>query len=72
MEVDRTVGPVDKFTPGFTGGMKNLYEFVTKRIAHYDEDRNDPTKEGLRNISPWLHLGKIVILEYRVSCETSE
>ena len=58
LQVDRTVAPVDKFVPGYTGGMENLFEFINGKIAHYDEDRNDPTKDGLSNISPWLHFGK--------------
>lgn len=59
LEVDRTVGPVNLFVPGYRGGMKNLFDFVTKRIRGYDEDRNDPTKDGLSKVSPWLHFGQI-------------
>lgn len=67
--MDRTVEPVDKFTAGYTGGMKNLFDFVTKRIRGYDEDRNDPTKDyALSNVSPWLHFGNILELIDSIGC----
>ncbi|XP_065203247.1 deoxyribodipyrimidine photo-lyase-like [Planococcus citri] len=59
LEVDRSVGPVTTFTPGYNAGMKNLYEFVSSRVKIYDDARNDPTKGALSNISPWLHFGQI-------------
>ena len=57
LEVNRSVGPVDTYTPGYTAGMKNLYEFVSSRVKIYDDARNDPTKRALSNVSPWLHFG---------------
>ncbi|XKL67184.1 hypothetical protein PGB90_010604 [Kerria lacca] len=59
LEVDKTIKPVSSITPGFRGGMKNLYEFLRDRIQFYVEYRNDPTKNGLSNMSPWLHFGQV-------------
>ena len=53
-----SVGPVSWATPGTAAGMKILEEFCDKRLAVYGSQRNDPNKEALSNLSPWLHFGK--------------
>jgi deoxyribodipyrimidine photo-lyase len=36
-----------------------LYQFIEKGLADYDEKRNDPDAKAASGLSPWLHFGKI-------------
>jgi len=47
------------FPPGTKGGLKNLEDFVAKRIKPYGEKRNDPNVEALSNMSPWVNMGQV-------------
>jgi len=44
-----------------------LSDFINKRLQNYADYRNDPTKDGLSGLSPYLHFGQIsslrVVLE---------
>ncbi|CAE7808952.1 phr [Symbiodinium sp. CCMP2592] len=61
LQVDRTVGPVSKelFTPGAAAGKRRLEEFVRKRLTIFGKQRNDPTKQALSGLSPWIKFGQI-------------
>ncbi|XP_030560010.1 deoxyribodipyrimidine photo-lyase-like [Drosophila novamexicana] len=56
---DKTVDAVDWAKPGYTAGCRQLYEFCTRRLRHFNEKRNDPTADALSGLSPWLHFGQI-------------
>ena len=36
-----------------------LERFIGEKLDHYSGDRNDPTKDGLSGLSPYLHFGQI-------------
>ena len=57
LRVDTSVGPVDWLVPGAAAGIARLTSFVAK-IEQY-VDRNDPTKPGQSNLSPYFHFGQI-------------
>ncbi len=38
---------------------KLFNNFLTEKLSRYSEDRNDPTEDGLSNMSPYLHFGQI-------------
>ncbi|CAF4296934.1 unnamed protein product [Rotaria socialis] len=59
LQVDRTVNEVSWATPGYTGGIAQLESFINERIMSFGTSRNDPTKNVLSNLSPWLHYGQI-------------
>lgn len=62
LDVDRKgwgVEPVDTFLPGTTAGLKNLNDFVDKRIKAYGSQRNDPNVAALSNMSPWVNMGQV-------------
>ncbi|XP_025414512.1 deoxyribodipyrimidine photo-lyase, partial [Sipha flava] len=59
LEVDRTVLPVPGLKAGYKAGMNELENFIQKRLAKYSSDRNNPLKDGLSKLSPWLHFGQI-------------
>ncbi len=61
LKVDKNVKIVDWAVPGYTGGIKTLQEFIQNRLRSFDDDRNDPNKSGLSNLSPWYHFGQVSV-----------
>ncbi len=59
LRVDRMVPPVEEFIPGEKAAVKAMRGFLEKRLAEYGAARNDPTKTGQSNLSPYLHFGQI-------------
>ncbi|MEJ2225825.1 MAG: deoxyribodipyrimidine photo-lyase [Syntrophobacterales bacterium] len=59
LPLDRDVPPVTWVEPGEQGARKQLKRFLSERLAHYDRDRNDPTKEGQSELSPFFHFGQL-------------
>jgi deoxyribodipyrimidine photo-lyase len=59
LNADPAVPPVTWARPGDREGKRTLDEFLQHRLARYAEDRNDPNKEALSNLSPYLHFGQI-------------
>lgn len=53
------VKPVDDFKGGTSSAMNRLEEFIKNKLQHYSDLRNDPTKDVLSNLSPYLHFGQI-------------
>ncbi|WP_028574519.1 deoxyribodipyrimidine photo-lyase [Desulfonatronovibrio hydrogenovorans] len=51
--------PVDWIKPGTAAGLKQLDLFLAKRISSYSGYRNDPNREVLSDLSPYLHFGQI-------------
>ncbi|XP_046571771.1 LOW QUALITY PROTEIN: deoxyribodipyrimidine photo-lyase-like [Haliotis rubra] len=61
LEVDRSVKEVDWATPGTKGGLKMLESFCKERLKYFNADRNNPNKNALSNLSPWIHFGQISV-----------
>jgi deoxyribodipyrimidine photo-lyase len=59
LALDRTVPPVAWLRPGEQAAQKHLQRFLSERLTHYDRDRNDPTREGQSDLSPYLHFGQL-------------
>jgi len=59
LKVDREVKEVDWIKPGELAASKSLKDFLENRLERYSEDRNDPNKNALSNLSPYLHFGQI-------------
>ncbi|KAL5108553.1 Deoxyribodipyrimidine photo-lyase [Taenia crassiceps] len=57
--VDESVGPVTWAKGGCKAGFAQLFSFLHDRLHAYAKDRNDPTKDALSHLSPWLHFGHI-------------
>lgn len=47
------------FVSGEKAALKHLKSFITSRLDTYHEDRNDPTKNAVSGLSPYLHFGQI-------------
>ncbi|XP_050541130.1 deoxyribodipyrimidine photo-lyase-like [Daktulosphaira vitifoliae] len=58
LEVNRDVEQVLGLKAGYKSGMNELENFIIKRLANYATARNNPLKNALSNLSPWLHFGK--------------
>lgn len=50
---------VDWLTPGSKAALSALHRFIQEKLANYDEWRNDPTRPGQSQLSPYLHFGQI-------------
>jgi len=59
LRVDRSVGEVDWLRPGSKAARKALLKFLDHRLAQYPDERNDPSKDGQSNLSPYLHFGQL-------------
>lgn len=47
------------FEAGETAALKVMNEFLTNKLDSYSTLRNDPTKDALSNLSPYMHFGQI-------------
>jgi len=59
LAIDRSVPEVDWLLPGEKEAHAVLATFIERRLSDYPSSRNDPAKEGLSNLSPYLHFGQI-------------
>jgi deoxyribodipyrimidine photo-lyase len=59
LEIDRTVKKANNFYGGTTEAKKRLKHFIENKLDNYIEDKNDPTKQCVSNMSPYLHFGQI-------------
>lgn len=59
LDVDLSVGRVDWLASGETAARELLMKFLAEGINHYNTLRNDPNKNGVSHLSPYLHFGQI-------------
>lgn len=59
LKINFDVREVDWIKPGETAALKSLNNFLKNKFDKYNELRNDPTKDGQSNLSPYLHFGQI-------------
>lgn len=59
LNVDNKVKPVSFFQSGEDEAFNTFNNFINKKFENYHEIRNDPSLDGLSNISPYLHFGQI-------------
>lgn len=59
LKVDHTIPEVDWIQPGESEALASLSEFINSKLETYSRDRNDPNKDVLSNMSPYLHFGHI-------------
>ena len=72
LKIDKTVGPVSEFTPGENAAHTALDEFVEKKLSGYGENRNDPNRDSLSNMSIYLHYGHISAQRIALGVSESE
>ncbi len=59
LAIDRSVRPSLLYHGGTDEAKKRLGEFILKKLAKYQESRNNPNQDVLSNLSPYLHFGQI-------------
>ncbi|MFP4051421.1 MAG: deoxyribodipyrimidine photo-lyase [Thermoplasmata archaeon] len=59
LDIDRSVKPVDNFQSGTSNAKDRLDEFIENKLDGYPDHSNDPTKNYLSGMSPYLHFGQI-------------
>src|SRR6056297_131741 len=59
LKVDQTVGPVEWIEGGTTAALLRLEEFLAGKIDQFHQLRNDPSRNYLSHLSPYLHFGQI-------------
>jgi deoxyribodipyrimidine photo-lyase len=59
LKVDTGVPEVSWLVPGETAAREVLDRFLAERLVTYSESRNDPTRNGQSDLSPYLHFGQI-------------
>ena len=69
LKIDRSVPEVDWLLPGEKAAEATMDHFLTAKLPAYGANRNDPTKDAVSHLSPYLHFGQIsaqrVALELR-------
>lgn len=58
-EVDQSVHKIDWLIPGTKAGKKLAKKFISETLSNYAEQRNDPNKNAISNLSPYLRYGHI-------------
>ena len=58
LNIDFSNEEVDWLTPGEKAA-KDKLSLLSDSLSGYDQNRNDPTKEALSNLSPYFHFGHI-------------
>lgn len=59
LKIDFRVPEVGWIVPGEKQAVFTLKRFIKNKLNKYPDDRNDPAKDGLSNLSPFLHFGQI-------------
>lgn len=70
LSCDESVTKVSWITSGQGAARAALAEFIDTRLATYATDRNDPTRNGQSNLSPYLHFGQLSA--HRVALEVQK
>ena len=71
LAVDRGVPEVSGFKPGERAAWAVLQDFLKNKLSDYPDGRNDPTREGQSNLSPYLHFGQISAQRIALEVEDS-
>jgi deoxyribodipyrimidine photo-lyase len=72
LEIDRSVGRAEMYQGGTSSAKKRLDEFIYERLGAYAEFKNDPTKDAVSNLSPYLHFGHISPLHVALEVEGAD
>ncbi len=59
LRVNRGASRVRSFTGGTAYAKRLLAGFIRSKLEHFAEQRNDPTRDVLSSMSPYLHFGQI-------------
>ncbi|MZP44375.1 deoxyribodipyrimidine photolyase [Heliobacterium gestii] len=73
LSVDLSIPPAAGFRGGSREARRRLDNFLRLKLSRYHEDKNDPSLDGLSELSPYLHFGQLspleVALKARAVCQ---
>ncbi|MCX7991869.1 MAG: deoxyribodipyrimidine photo-lyase, partial [Proteobacteria bacterium] len=55
LKIDKSIKEVKAIAPGEKNALKTLNRFLKEKIFLYGEQKNNPAKDALSNLSPYLH-----------------
>lgn len=61
LEINREVQEVSWIRPGYTAAQEMLQDFIANRLKDYGDQRNDPNKNAVSHLSPYIHFGHISV-----------
>ena len=59
LQIDNSVQEVDWIKPGEKESKRSLKTYLNERMGVTGESRNDPNKDSLSNLSPYIHFGQL-------------
>jgi len=59
LKINHSVGEIEWLTPGSQAARHLLTSFLEEKLAYYNTQSNDPTKDIQSNLSPYLHFGQL-------------
>jgi deoxyribodipyrimidine photo-lyase len=72
LRVDDSVCPVSAFHGGPTAAASHLEDFLDHRLDRYADERNDPNREVVSQLSPYLHFGQISPLQVALAVRATD
>jgi|GEM_PF-879184 len=67
LSIDKTVKKSNCYKGGYSQAKEKLEEFMNHKLKFYGEFKNDPSRDLLSGLSPYLHFGQISPLEILVA-----
>ena len=71
LDIDRSVPRVNGFTGGTTEAQRQLREFLAHGLDRFATERNDPNRDALSGMSPYLHFGQVSPLEIALAVKST-
>ncbi|UCD06787.1 MAG: deoxyribodipyrimidine photo-lyase [candidate division WOR-3 bacterium] len=59
LKIDRSVSRATEYHGGTSMAKRTLGEFIKNKLSRFVVERNDPSKQVLSSMSPYLHFGQI-------------
>jgi deoxyribodipyrimidine photo-lyase len=59
IQFDTVVKPIAWLKSGTNAAFENLQNFIDIKLKSYGDERNDPNKKVISNLSPYFHFGQI-------------
>jgi deoxyribodipyrimidine photo-lyase len=72
LRIAEPVSALKWLEPGETAAYQVLQQFLKHKLGSYPEQRNDPSKDALSNLSPYLHFGQIAAQRVALEVNRSE
>jgi deoxyribodipyrimidine photo-lyase len=69
LELDTTVGRVERFKGGASAARRRLERFIEEKLDGYASGRNEPVARQCSELSPYLHFGQISSLDLALAAK---